>query len=230
MIAKAKEVLVLQHVSNEGAGSLADFMAKEGILWRTVALYKGEPLPEDWSRIRAVLIMGGPMNVYEESKHPFLKAEDIFIRQLLERHIPCLGICLGSQLIAKALGHRVYKARKPEIGWLDVRLTPAAAEDALFSEVAAAQLRVLQWHEDTFDLPKGAVHLASSKVAPYQAYRWGDRVYAFQFHVEINRQMLQDWFVKREDLGIILAEHASYQDRLKTITEKIYRKFFSLPA
>ena len=129
----SKEVLILQHVPNEGAGTFLDFLEKKKIPFRTVALYQNDPLPQDLSAARAVLVMGGPMNVYDEEKYPFLKKEDAFIIRLLSENIPCLGICLGSQLIAKALGGKVYKAKRPEIGWDEVQLSEEARKDPLFS-------------------------------------------------------------------------------------------------
>ncbi|MBI4353191.1 MAG: type 1 glutamine amidotransferase, partial [Candidatus Omnitrophica bacterium] len=218
-----REVIVLQHVPGEGAGTVVDFMEENGIPFRVIQLYNGDHLPENLEKIRAVLIMGGPMNVYEEDKHPFLKKEDAFIKQLAAKDIPCLGVCLGAQLIAKALGKRVYKASQAEIGWGDVHLSPQAAEDPLFSSIPSSVMRVLQWHEDTFDLPDTAVHLASSEAVPNQAYRYGRHVYGLQFHVEVNREMLVDWFRNHKDFSKIMAEYERYEKNLKSLAYQLYQ-------
>ena len=223
-----KEVLVLQHVPNEGAGTMLDFLKAKKIPARFVALYKGDTLPSDFENFHSVLIMGGPMNVYEEEKYPFLREEPIFIQHLIEKEIPTFGVCLGAQLIAKALGASVYKAARPEIGWFDVQLSSAAADDPIFSLVPSTPFRVLQWHEDTFDLPASAVHLASSSVALNQAYRIGKNIYGLQFHIEANEWMMENWFNYSHIKESILSEYRSYREQLETITARIYEKFFSL--
>ena len=223
-----KEVLILKHVPNEGAGTIQDFLERKKIPHRFIELYDGERLPDSFESIRSVCIMGGPMNVYQEDQYPFLADENIFIKELISRKIPCLGICLGSQLIVKAMGDKVYKAKTPEIGWSNVRLTEEARRDALFSAATYPFFQVLQWHEDTFDLPLGAVLLASSSFVPHQAYRFGSGVYGFQFHVEVNHGILEDWFKKHADLNKILSTFESYKKELNKITENIYGRFFTL--
>ena len=170
------------------------------------------------------------MNVYEEEKFPFLVDENRFIQRLILENIPMLGVCLGSQLLAKALGAKVMKAGSPEIGWGDVSFSPQTAEDPLFSKLKSQKLRVLQWHEDTFELPKGAVHLASSKIVPNQAFRYKDRFYGFQFHVEVDRPMLEDWFNNSNIQAMVLKEYDDYKPKLSAITESIYRNFFHLSS
>ncbi len=223
-----KEVLILQHVANEGAGTIRDYLLSQKIPFRFIHLYANEPLPKKLDAVRSVVSMGGPMNVYQETEFPFLKEETIFIKSLIREKIPCLGVCLGSQLLAKSLGAKVVKAEAPEIGWDDIRLSETAAKDPLFSELKIPKLRVLQWHEDTFELPRGAVHLASSKLVPNQAFRYEDRFYGFQFHVEVDRLMLEDWFKKSGNREKILQKYDGYQKKLSGITEVIYRNFFKL--
>ena len=224
----AKEVLILKHAANEDAGTLLDYVNEKRIPVREIDLYENAVLPEHLDSVKAVLIMGGPMNVYEESRYPFLKRENEFIKTLLRKNIPCLGICLGAQLIAKALGSKVYKARCEEIGWMDVTLTADAKKDMLFAVVDSPQFRVLQWHGDTFDLPKGAARLASSAAVPNQAYRYKKNIYAFQFHVEVNRSMPKDWFKDSPNLDTTLDDYGAYQSQLKSLTDRLYEKFFNL--
>lgn len=216
------------HVESEHAGTLADYMNAHKITFRPVRLYAGEKLPDDVTKVRAALIMGGPMNVYEEEKFPFLKDEGIFIKKLIAANVPTLGVCLGSQLIAKALGAKVMKAKKPEIGWMDIALTNERRSDALFRTVSGTQLRVLQWHEDTFELPRGAVHLAASADVPNQAFSFNEFIYGLQFHIEVDEAILKNWFKNKPELPAILKEWESYRERLAALTVPIYRAFFAL--
>lgn len=218
-------VFILKHVPNEGAGTISDYLSQNKIPFVNANLYEGDGLPEAVD-VRCAVIMGGPMNVYEEEKHPFLKEEDVFIRRLLDKNIPVLGICLGSQLIAKASGAKVMRAPVEEIGWDTVHLTAQALKDPLFSRVDGPALKVLQWHGDTFELPKNAVLLAESPAVKHQAYRLKDNVYGLQFHLEIDRPMLENWFKNREDRDLILKEYEAYKPKLAKITNHIYSNFF----
>ena len=222
-----KEVVILEHVSTEKAGTLLDHLNKNGIPFQSIRLYeRGYALPP-LDSAAALIVMGGPMNVYEEDKFPFLREENLYIKEAVKNKVPYLGICLGSQLLAKALGARVYKAKRAEVGWDDVRLSESAQKDGIFSGLDLSSLKVLQWHEDTFDLPEGAVHLASSPAVPHQAYSLDGLFYGLQFHVEVDRPMLQQWFEKRDDLEKILSEYDGYHLELARITERIYGNFFS---
>lgn len=223
-----KRVYVLKHVANEDAGTLAGYMSENNILYEYVDLYAGASLPQDFSRIRAVLAMGGPMNVNEEDKYPFLKPENTFIQKIAEKNIPYLGVCLGSQLLAKAFGARVYKAGQPEVGWGEVSLTRDAQKDVLFSGLKESALPVLQWHEDTFDLPTGSALLATNAEVPHQALKIKEKMYGFQFHVEVKESMLEDWFAKRADKNEILQRFKALEPYLQKLTQKIYRNFFSI--
>jgi GMP synthase-like glutamine amidotransferase len=225
-----KEVWILKHVANEGAGTIHDFLLNQKIPIRFIELYRGEAIPQDLSNLRAVCVMGGPMNVDDEAKHPFLNSEKAFIRRLIDKEIPCLGVCLGSQLIASALEKRVYKAPVPEIGWSEVRLTPEAGQDPVFGALGSKleKLEVLQWHEDTFDLPDGAVLLAKGHAVPHQAFRVGRFAYGLQFHIEVNGAMLLDWFEKRPDCTAILSHYRAYQAHLNILTHRFYTAFFNL--
>ncbi len=136
------------------------------------------------------------MSVNHEAAFPYLIEENKFIQDVIAKDKLVLGICLGSQLIAKALGARVYKGAKKEIGWYSVDLTKGGLQDTCLSQLnlkSRSELKVFQWHGETFDLPSRAVRLASSPLFPNQAFRYGKRVYALQFHLEMNRPLIKRW-------------------------------------
>jgi GMP synthase (glutamine-hydrolysing) len=184
-------VLVLQHIACEHPGVFSEVMRERGVEAQAVELDEGEPVP-DWREFDAVLAMGGPMGAGDEAEHPWLAAEKRLVSEAVEAGRPFLGVCLGVQLLAAALGARVYPAERPEVGLLDVELTPEGREDPLFAGLGR-RLVSLQWHGDTFDLPPGAVRLASSPLAPNQAFRAGERAYGVQFHLEVTGEMANEW-------------------------------------
>ena len=135
--------------------------------------------------------MGGPMGAYEDDAHPWLADEKRLLREAVEAGHPVWGVCLGAQLLAAALGAHVYPGAEAEVGLLDVELTPAAADDPVFS-VLPPTFPALQWHGDTFDLPPGATLLASSPAYANQAFVYG-RAYALQFHLEVSPELAAEW-------------------------------------
>ncbi len=194
-----KKILIIKHVENEGPGSIGDFFRNTAWELRTVELFRGDSLPADLDEVAAVVVMGGPMNVYEEDKYPFLKEENAFIKTVVGKEIPYLGICLGSQLLAKACGAAVIKAPQKEIGWFNVALTLEAAHDPLLQEIDGP-LEVFQWHEDTFVIPEGGVLLATAETCKNQAFRYGQNAYGLQFHIEITTDMIWSWVKADESL------------------------------
>jgi len=132
------------------------------------------------------------MNVYEEAEYPFLRQEDELIREVVARGTPYLGVCLGAQLLAKALGARVYPNQVPEVGFHEVELTPSGRHSPLFSGFPG-RFWAFQWHEDTFDMPEGAQRLATGLYCRNQAFRYGTNAYALQFHLEATPEMIADW-------------------------------------
>ena len=186
------KILIIKHVENEGAGTLETFFKGRGFVPVILELAKGESFPENTGAYKAVVIMGGPMNVYEEEKYYFLKEENNFIKDIVKEEIPFLGVCLGAQLLAKALGAKIKKAPIKEIGWYEIGLTEEGKEDVLFKNISQ-KFNVFQWHEDTFDIPKKAELLSVSDTGINQAFKYGKNAYGFQFHIEATPQMIEGW-------------------------------------
>jgi GMP synthase (glutamine-hydrolysing) len=146
-------------------------------------------VPGELGEAAGLVVMGGPMGVYEAERHPHLAAELALLRDAVRRGRPVLGICLGSQLLAAALGARVYASGRKEIGWLPVHLEGAAGDDALFAGMPAS-FDALHWHGDVFDLPPGAVPLARSALTAHQAFRHGRAAYGLLFHLEVHPEQV----------------------------------------
>jgi len=170
---------------------IEDCLRQERIPYQVLSLESGLRLPK-LDKFTHIVFLGGPMNVYEEDRYPFLIEEDLFIKEAIQRGKSILGICLGAQLIAKALGAKVFKAPVREIGWYDVSLTRIGSIDPFFSHLPKT-FSVFQWHEDTFEIPHGAVLIATSSPVPHQAFRYGDNAYGLQFHLEVNQDIIRQW-------------------------------------
>jgi GMP synthase (glutamine-hydrolysing) len=183
-------VLAFRHVPFEGLGRIAPVLDELGIAFHDAEAYRdGASLPHP-AAYDGLIFMGGPMSVNDPL--PYLAREMGVIQEAARIGQPVLGVCLGAQLIAKALGARVYRNPIKEIGWFDVEFTPAAARDPLFAG-AAPRETVFHWHGETFDLPAGAVRLASSSRCRNQAFRVGETIYGLQFHLEVTPAMIEDW-------------------------------------
>jgi GMP synthase-like glutamine amidotransferase len=180
----------LQHVPFEGNGYIAEWLQDRAHAWDVIRLYDDEPLPE-LSKVDMLIIMGGPMSIYDDDQYPYLPREKAFIRAALAAGKMVIGICLGAQLIADALGAKVYPNPVKEIGWWPVQFTAEARAHPLF-HAFPPELPVFHWHGDTFDLPAGAMLVASSAACRNQAFLYGDRVIGLQFHLEIRDRGVRD--------------------------------------
>jgi len=173
---------VLQHVDFEGLGHIGAWIDKQGHPLTLTRLFAGDPLPrlDGFDRL---VIMGGPMNIYEDDRYPWLAAERALIRAAVEAGKSAVGVCLGAQLLADALGSKVFAGANKEIGWWPVRLCANALDGGLLADLPE-QPTVFHWHGDTFDVPPGAVHLAESEGCRSQAFVFDNRILGLQFHLE----------------------------------------------
>jgi GMP synthase-like glutamine amidotransferase len=230
-----KPALVLQHVPYEGQGRIADYLQDHGLTFDVLRLWQSYTVP-DLSEYSALIVMGGPMGVYED--FPSRDDEVTLIRAAIGR-IPTLGICLGSQLIAHALGARVYpneKDGKPakEIGFDRVRLTPEGSANPLFKGFPS-DISVLQWHGDAFDLPAGASLLATSTACRNQAFAFKN-AYGILFHLELTPEMVQGlaeasraWTHDNFDLdeGRLARDARDLEPLLREQCDRLLDNFFS---
>ncbi len=178
----------VQHVPFEGLGSIERWAASRGYDVRVTRAFAGEPLPAP-DEFGLLVLLGGPMNVYEEREYPFLLDEKRLIDGAARAGKSVLGICLGAQLIAAALGAKVYRSSEEEIGWLPVETTEAAGATYLFSHLPR-RFVTFHWHGDTFEVPEGATRVASSEACANQAFVYGRNVVGLQFHPEVTAEGL----------------------------------------
>lgn len=187
----------LHHAPFEGLGCINDWIDSKKFALSSTFLYESNDLPQldefDW-----LIIMGGPMGVYDEDQYPWLKKEKIFIKSAVEKGKMVLGICLGSQLAAEVLGAKVYRNEFKEIGWFPVNFTEEIHNNPLFS-FFPGELIVFHWHGDTYDLPPGAIHLAQSIGCKNQGFLFKDRVIGLQFHLETTPESLNEMINGSED-------------------------------
>jgi GMP synthase (glutamine-hydrolysing) len=185
----AKSVTVLQHFAPETLGIIEPALMRAGLCYSYIRPFAGQSVPTVMGDAAGLVVLGGPMGVYEQAAHPYLRAELQLIECALREKKPILGVCLGSQLLAKALGADVRPSGRKEIGWHDITLDPTTREDALFTGLPA-RFCGFHWHGDVFDLPGGAVHLASSAFTPIQAFRYGPNAYGLLFHMEVTNAIM----------------------------------------
>lgn len=214
-------VLIIKNVATEGPGTIGDYLGREGVPFIIVELGSGE-IPPPLEAFDTLVVMGGPMAVYEMDEYPHLRIGSRLIREAINRNMKVLGICLGAQMITHCLGAEVFKGPEEEIGWYHIELTGDGLKDPLMRRLGIhpkvkdfwRKFKVFHWHSDTFDLPIGAVLLAKSDRYRNQAFRYSDRVYGLQFHIEVTKDMLLDWFKGNPEIHHIMGE-----------TERIYEEY-----
>ncbi|WP_342723294.1 glutamine amidotransferase [Bradyrhizobium sp. B097] len=186
-----RSAIAIRHVAFEDLGLLAPIMERAGWSVSFCDAPVDDLSDRTVSDADVLIVLGGPIGVYETDTYPFLSTELALLERRLRRGLPTLGICLGAQLMAQALGGRVFPGKVKEIGWGPVELTP----DGKSSCLRNLQTKVLHWHGDTFDLPRDAVRLASNANYENQAFAWGRNALALQFHLEANPRQLEEWYV-----------------------------------
>jgi GMP synthase-like glutamine amidotransferase len=191
-------VVAFRHVPFEDIGLIRNVLDARAIDVEYADPYLDAARIPDVAHANGLIFMGGPMSVNDNL--PYLHQEMRLIAKAVERRQPVLGICLGAQLIAGALGAKVYRNPQKEIGWFDIHLTADAADAAVFASMESTET-VFHWHGETFDLPHGAVLLASSDRCRHQAFRVDDQVYGLQFHLEVTPEIISDWCIQDANCG-----------------------------
>lgn len=226
-----KTIYAIQHLAFEDLGSLEELFYQLG--FRVRYFEAGiDDLKQALEYEGLTIILGGPIGVYETDDYPFLIDEIKFLKQRLAKNLPTLGICLGAQLIAHALGARVYAGHAKEIGWsnLDIRY---ATNNIL---TPLAETAVLHWHGDTFDLPENATLLASSHIYTNQAFQVGQNILALQFHIEVAADSLEKWLIghtcelRKANINIPLLrqDNLKFAEHLELSAEQVIRQYIEI--
>lgn len=234
-----RKVIVFQHVAHEILGTLNPLLKQRGFRIRYVNFERNPNEEPSLDRYNGLIVLGGHMGVYEADKYTHIKVELRAIELALKRDIPVLGICLGAQMLAHVLGANVRRSHEKEIGWYDIQMTDAAEGDPLFGHFNKRE-KIFQLHGDTFDVPDGAAHLASSEICQAQAFRYGKNVYGIQFHLEVDGPMIQRWLkipANREEvdasggkfsLNVIESDTARFIDHSLKLSTETFSKFVDL--
>ena len=227
------KIYVLQHHPVENLGTIAEALENAALAWQYVRVFDGHLVPHDMKGAGGLIVMGGPMAVYQAERFPNIKEELALIQDAIKANRPVLGVCLGAQIVAAALEAKVAKnPAGKEIAWYPVNLTAESRNDRLFAGIAET-ITPFHWHGDIFELPRGAVSLANSEKTPCQAFRYGDKVYALQFHLEVTRDsvaaMAGEWPRELEREHISGAQMIAESDRrraeLATLSETIFSRW-----
>lgn len=231
----ATSVCVLQHIHCETPGIIADCLQAAGIGIHFVRIFAGNPIPSNLDEPAGLVVMGGPMSVYEHERFPFLLQEQRLIEQALKNDKPVLGVCLGSQLLAATLGAEIKSGRQKEIGWHPVILTESAAADALWQQLPST-FTAYHWHGDVYDLPQSAVALAASELTPCQGFRYREKAYGFLFHMEVTekiiKNMVKEFSAELDAQNItpasIVARAKDYLPELQKIGGRVFGRWVKL--
>ena len=236
-------ILVFQHVPYEPLGLLDPMLREHRHRVRYVNFGRPDAVAPNlaFSGVNSyagLIVLGGPMNIGQESDYPHLDHEKEAIRQAVNLGMPVLGICLGAQLLASALDAKVYPANKTEIGWHPVYQTDDGKTDPVTRHFGEAE-QIFQWHGHTFDIPEGAICLLRSDCCPNQAFRYGDNAYGFQFHLEVCRDLIERWLTvpqHRDELSdlapnaadCIRRDNESHLPKSRQLADQVFGEFIDL--
>ena len=220
-----KNAIAIRHVAFEDAGTLEPVLKDRGIALRYLEAGVDDLGPAKDTDL--LVVLGGPIGIYEIDRYPFIKNELAIIEAAVKKGVPVIGICLGCQALAAVLAARVYPGKQKELGWDEMKLTAEGKSSPLG---AIEGVRVLNWHGDTFDLPVGATRLASTAITPNQAFTYGAKVLALQFHVELSERDLEKWLIghtlelatSKIDLGKLRAETARYGPGANAASQRLF--------
>ncbi|MCK5286406.1 MAG: type 1 glutamine amidotransferase [Thermodesulfovibrionia bacterium] len=228
-------VLICKNIKTEGPGTIEDYLKRENIAYKIVDLSMNESVPDPDS-FDTLIVMGGPMSANEEEIYPYLKEEEKLVRKFISQDKKVLGICLGAQIMAKALGAKVYCGSEKEIGWYDIELTDEGLRDRCMKNLArdpetekiSKKFKVFHWHGETFTIPEYAVRIAGSELYPNQAFKYRENAYAFQFHIEVSKEMIYDWFRNNtQKINSLKSETEKLYDVYHRRAVKFYKVFFN---
>ncbi len=224
-MSKALNINCFMHVSFEGPGIMADWIREKGHHLVYTRLYEEDPLP-DPATVDLLILMGGPMDVFDYHMHAWMQEEIEWVKDFIQLGNPVLGICLGAQILAVALGEEVYPGPEKEIGWHTLQFLPSLGEFKIFSELPVSR-KVFHWHGDTFNIPAEATRIASTRLFPNQGFIYDRRVLALQFHLEVTPESVKgmvehcgDELVEGEHIqkaGEILAETAYFENNQQVL-------------
>ena len=229
------EILILQHAACEHPGNIAAALKRANRGSVTLELFAGQSVPDDMDSYAGLIVMGGPMSVYEQATYTFIQDELRLIKQALERNKPILGVCLGSQLLAAALGAKVFPGPRKEIGWHAISKLPAARGDTLFDALPDS-LMAMHWHGDIFDVPAGAVPLLRSDMTALQAFRYGKSAYGLLCHLALTYpqidRMVKEFRAELDQAGVsggdILHQWPIYGAELERIGGEVFSRWVAL--
>jgi GMP synthase (glutamine-hydrolysing) len=232
-------ILVFQHVAAEPLGTLDRLIRSRGHRIRFVNFEREPDAQPNVDRYQGLIVLGGPMNVEDQARRPHLRTELLAIERMLAQGKPVLGICLGAQLLAHALGAPVKRHHTPEIGWYPLHTTDAGRADAVLSPLGE-QASIFQWHGRHFEIPQTAVQLARSDTCEQQAFRWGDNAYGFQFHLEMDQPLIERWLANpayhaelaalsgAQDAARIRADTAEHIAGMQLRADAVFNNFLDL--
>lgn len=222
-----RNVLVLQHVAHEPLGTLNPLLKNHRLRIRYVNFERDPNAKVDITKYNGLIVLGGPMGVHQTRQYPHLKYEMQLIEQALKLNIPILGICLGAQLLAATLKAQAKPSNYLEVGWQPIELTRDGQSDPFFQHFEKGE-RIFQMHSDSFEIPRSAIHLARSENCAAQAFKYGNRAYGIQFHLEVDQAMIERWTKIPATLELIHKVSTQHKDLILRETNEHIKRSLEL--